>query len=597
MARRLAWLRSLLLLATAAVPLGSARGEQEAVPRLAVSYAVDASAPESGKIRVTMNVRNNVEDDVAVSIPAWAPGAYRIVKYAKQVSNIEAATRDGKKLEVLTVDDQTWTVKAGGWDRFSITYELAVDKNRMDKDHCFIAGPDTYFYLVNHKDAPCSVGFSLPDGWKVGTGLEADGPFYKGRDYDTFIDCPTELGRFELFSFEADGATYELVVHAKGPLDGAKLSEMCRRIVVQQNKVLGPPPFKRYVFLYHFRDGSGGRGLEHLNSTDITMPYNAIKIEPYLAASVTSHEYFHLWNVKRLRPAELGPFDYTQIVRSKALWMCEGVTSYYGDRGLVQAGIWKEQQYLDHLASEIETLQNNPDRKVTPIEKASQSVWDRKDWPRVDYYNKGELLGLLMDLKIRSASRGEKSFDDVVRRLYEQYVVGPSKQGKGPIGVGFPEDGILKALNEVSGEDWKTFYADHIRGVKELPYQEIFEGAGLAPAIVVTDTPDLGLDLRGTYVMYVTVGSEAEKAGVKQGDRIGSVNDVEVNRSTLRDVLSKLVPGEEAKLGLLRGEDKLDVTLKPGLRQRTSCKLRRAEHPTELQKSILDAWLGKLRTY
>jgi len=224
MARRLAWLLSLLLLANAAA--------QDAVPRLAISYAVDASAPESGKIRVTMSVRNNVEDDVPISIPAWAPGAYRIVTYAKQVSNLEAATRDGKKLEVVTVDDQTWTVKAGGWDRFSVTYELAVEKSRMDKDHCFITGPDTYVYLVNHKDVPCSVGFTLPDGWKVGTGLEADGPHYKARDYDTFIDCPTELGRFELFSFEADGAVYELVVHAKGPIVGTEFTEVCHRNVV-----------------------------------------------------------------------------------------------------------------------------------------------------------------------------------------------------------------------------------------------------------------------------------------------------------------------------------------------------------------------------
>lgn len=589
MARRLALLFGLLLLAPAA--------SQEAVPRLAVSYAVDASAPESGRIRVTMNVRHNVEDEVQVAIPAWAPGAYRIVKYCKQVSGIEAAGRDGKKLEVSPVDDQTWSVKTGGTDRFSVTYDLAVEKSRMDKDHLFIAGPDTYFYLVRHKDAPCSVGFTLPDGWKVGTGLDQEGPLYKARDYDTFIDCPTELGRFELFTFEADGAAYELVVHAKGPVDGAKLTEMCRRIVGPQNRMMGGPPFKRYVFVYHFRDTTGGRGLEHLNSTDIMMPYTAIKADPYLAASVTSHEYFHLWNVKRIRPAELGPFDYTQPVRSKALWMCEGVTSYYGDRTLAQAGIWKEQQYLDHLASEIETLQNNPDRKVTPIEKASQVVWDRKDWPRVDYYNKGELLGLLIDLKIRTASNGEKTFDDVVRRLYDQYVVGPSKQGRGAIGVGYPEDGILKALNEVTGDDWSGFYRDHISGVKELPYQSVMEAAGLSPTIAVLDTPDLGLDIRGTTVIFVYSGSEAERAGVKAGDRVGSVNDTEVNRSNLREVLSKLVPGEEARLSLLRGETKTEVTITPKVRQRTTCKLRRAEAPTEVQKRLLDAWLGKTREY
>jgi len=589
MVRRSAWLLGLLLLATASA--------QEALPRLSVSYAVDVTAPDSGKIRVAMTVRNNSEDEVRVAIPAWAPGAYRIVKYCKQVWNVEASGKDGARLEVAAVDDQTWKVKTGGIDRFVISYELTVEKSRMDKEHCFLAGPDTYFYIVGRKDAPCSVAFTLPEDWKVGTGLDADGGLYKARDYDTFIDCPIELGKFELFTFEADGATFDLVVHAKGPVDGAKLSEMCRKIVTSQHKILGAPPFKRYVFLYHFKDQTGGRGLEHLNSTDISMPYGAIKFDPLLAASVTSHEYFHLWNVKRIRPFELGPFDYTSIVRSKALWFCEGVTSYYGDRTLAHCGIWKEEQYLTHLGTEIETLQNNPDRKVTPIEKASQNVWDRKDWPRVDYYNKGELLGLVLDLKIRTASRGEKTFDDVVRRLYDQYVVAPSKQGKGPIGVGYPEDGILKALNEVTGENWASFYGDCIRGVEELPFKDVLEAAGLSAAISVIDMPDLGLDLRGTAVIFVTAGGEADKAGVKQGDRISAVNDVEVSRSNLREVLSKLVPGEDARLQLLRAEEKKEVVLKPRLRQRTTCKIKRAENPTELQKRILDAWLGKTREY
>jgi predicted metalloprotease with PDZ domain len=589
MARRLTWLFSLILLSSAS--------PQDAAPRLAVSYTVDVADPESGKIQVALEVSNNVDDEVRLSIPAWAPGAYRIVKYGKQVWNVAAACKDDQKLDVSSVDDQTWNVKTGHASRFRVTYELTIDKNRMDKDHCFIAGPDTYLYLLQHKETPCSVTFRLPDGWKVGTGLDSEGTAYKAPDYDTFIDCPTELGRFELFSFELDQATYELVVHAKGPVDGAKLVDMCRKIVIEQNKVFGPPPFKRYVFLYHFKDSIGGRGLEHLNSTDIVMPYNAIKIEPLLAASVTSHEYFHLWNVKRIRPFELGPFDYTQIVRSKALWMCEGVTSYFGDRGLARSGIWKEQQYLDHLATEIETLQNNADRKVTPIEKASETVWDRKDWPRVDYYNKGELLGLLIDLKLRRASGGRKTLDDVMRRLYEQYVVGPSKEGRGPIGVGYPEDGVLKALNEVSGEDWKPFCSAYIGGVQELPFKDVMEAAGLAPTIAVIESPDLGVDLRGAVVINVPAGGEAEEAGVKQGDRIGAVNDVEVTRTNVREVLGKLKPGEEARLTMVRVDGKTDVTLKVKVRQRTVCKVRRAENPTDLQKRLLDSWLGKRRDY
>jgi predicted metalloprotease with PDZ domain len=327
------------------------------------------------------------------------------------------------------------------------------------------------------------------------------------------------------------------------------------------------------------------------------MSYPAIRADPMLAASVTSHEYFHLWNVKRIRPFELGPFDYTKIVRSKALWLCEGVTSYFGDRGLVRAGIWKERQYLDHLAAEIETLQNNSDRKATSVEKASESIWDRKDWPRVDYYNKGELLGLLIDLKIRAASRGEKTLDDVMRYLYRTYVVGPSQEGKGPIGVGYPEDGILRSLNAVTGEDWTSFCRKYIGGVEELPFAEVLDDAGLALSLQVVDTPDLGADLRGTSILYVLPGGEADRAGIRQGDRIVGVNGTEVTRLTIRDALAKLVPGDDARLTILRSEERSDVTLKPKVRQRTTCKVKRAEAPSDLQKRLLDAWLGKSREF
>lgn len=576
--------------------LGAASGQSEE-PRFSVSYAVDVTHPESGMVRVTMTLHHNSEEDIRVSIPAWAPGAYRIVKYSKQVWNVAAAGKEGKKLDVSSADDQTWNIKAEGGETITISYDVTVDRGRMDKDHCFIAGPDTYFYVANHKEAPCTVGFSLPEDWKVGTGLEPTASGYGARDYDTFIDCPTELGTFEKYSTVADGVTYDLIVHAKGPIDGDRLTRMCGRIVREQNKIFGAPPFKRYVFLFHFRDGAGGRGLEHLNSTDIIMPYTAIKVDPYLAASVTSHEYFHLWNVKRIRPFELGPFDYTRMVRTKALWMCEGVTSYFGDRALVRNGIWKEQQYLDHLAGEIETLQNNPDRKVTPIEKASLTVWDRKDWPQVDYYNKGELLGLLMDLRLRTASRGQKTLDDVMRLLYQHYVVGPSRQGGSPIGVGYPEDGILKALCEVSGQDWEAFYEAFVRGVEELPFQEVLSGAGLSPMITLVNTPDLGVELKGTYVAFVPEGSEAAKAGLKPGDRISAVNEKEVTRANLREVLSSLVPQEEIRVQVTRSSTRIGLTMKPTMRQRTTCKLRRSEGPTDLQKTLLDAWLGRSREY
>ena len=585
MARR--WIVGVALLLAAPVYA------QEALPRTALSFQVDVTDPASAHIQVSLEVAHNTQDELRLAIPAWAPGAYRVVKYSRAVRNVRASGKGGAKLDVWPEDDQTWKVKTGGAATVTVQYELSVEASRMDKDHCFIAGPDTYFYLRDRKDTPCAVRFKLPEGWRVGTGLDRDGELYKARDYDTFIDCPTELGTFDLVEFEADQAKYQLVIHARGPVDGQKLSDMCRKIVREQNKIFGAVPFERYVFFYHFNDRPGGRGLEHLNSTDISMTYAAIKAYPLLAASVSSHEYFHLWNVKRIRPFELGPFDYTKAVPTQALWFCEGVTSYVGDRSLARCGIWSEEQYLAHLAGEVETLQNNPDRKVTSVEKASSTVWDRKDYPRVDYYNKGELLGLLIDVKMRTGSDGKKTMDDLFRHLYKVCCQEPAKAGKGWIGVGFAEDGLLRALNEVSGGEWNEFYGKYISGVEELPYTEVLGPAGLLADVQVNRSASFGMDLRGTLVQVLSPGGPAQKAGLERGDRLKAINGVDVARDTIRDEMAKLKVGEEATVKVERNGGTIEVKVQAIERERTSCKIRRAPAPTPAQKRLLDSWLGK----
>lgn len=590
-------MRRAALFVPALLALALSASARQAAPVPAVDFAVAVADPESGAIQVEMTVDGNAQAAVELAMPAWAPGAYRIVKYGKALRSIAAAAPDGTALPVTAVDDQTWRVEAGGRPRFVVRYEMAVDRTRMDRDHCYIAGPDTYMYVVGRKDAPCRVRFRLPEGWKVATGLDFEGDAYVGRDYDTFIDCPTELGRFDLHEFEEAGVLFQVVVHAKGPVNAGKIVDMCRRIVREHHAMFGPPPFKRYVFLYHFMDRVGGRGLEHLNSTDISMSYAAIRAEPLLAASVTSHEYFHLWNVKRIRPFELGPFDYTREVRSKHLWFCEGVTSYFGDRALVRAGIWSEPGYFAHLASEIESLQNNPERRVTSVEKAAWTVWDKREGWRVDYYNKGELLGLLIDLTMRAESGGKKTFDDVLRRLYDEYVVKPAAAGKGWIGVGFPDDGLLRAMKDVGGRDWSDFFARYVSGVEELPYEEVFKAVGLAPTITVLRSPDLGVELLGTIVRSVPPDGEAHAKGLRAGDRLVSIDGAEVHRGNVRETVAKLSSGEETRLRLQRGDATLDVALKVGVRERTTASLRRAADATPEQKKLVDRWLGKKADY
>ena len=589
--------RRLTVLLAAVLAAPSALSAQDSAPRTSLAFEVDVTKPESGKIGVRMQVRHVNSGSIKVSIPAWAPGAYRIVKYAKAVRNVQARDKEGTTLKVEPVDDQTWKVETDGSSKVTVSYELIVERSRMDREHCFLTGPETYFYLVGDKGTPCSVRFRLPEGWEVGTGLDRDGEVYKAVDYDTFIDCPTELGKFELLEFVADQTTYQLVIHSVGPVKGDVLVDMCRKIVKDQNRIFGDLPFDRYVFIFHFNNRMGGRGLEHLNSTDITMSYPAIKIQPLLSASVTSHEYFHLWNVKRIRPLGLGPFDYTKPVRTRALWFCEGVTSYFGDRTLCRTGIWSENMYLRHLAGEVMSLQNNPDRKVTSMEKASWTVWTRRDYPRVDYYNKGELLGLLIDVKTRHKTQGKKTLDDVMRYLYRTYVLEPSEKGKGPIGLGFPEDGLLNALNHVTGLEWDGFYDRHIRGVAELPFRKVLQPAGLKMNLVVNRYSGFGIRMRGNTVLYVPTGSSAAKAGFRRGDRIEEIDGEKVTRETASNRIRRLKAGADAKVKVARGKGEAELSVPILQLERTNCSIRRASELTDAQKRLLDSWLHGRREF
>jgi predicted metalloprotease with PDZ domain len=603
-----ALMKRLFLLALLLVP-GFLSAQEAAAPPLAVSYTLDVTAPGEGSVKVEMLIENNRDDVLTLGIPVWAPGSYRVVPYHRGVKDLEAEI-EGRPVEVGTTDHESlWTVKAGGAPKVKVRYALKPAqvpplRQNLSKLHYDVQGPSAYLFVKGRLNGPHKVAFKLPEDWKVGTGLAKlkDGSF-GARDYDTFIDCPTELGSFDLHTFKHEQADYQVVVHATGKYDSAKLVETCRTIVAEQMTMFGPAPFDRYVFIFHFQEQMGGGGLEHLNSTHISYPMRAVAANAASIDSITSHEFFHLWNVKRIRPAELGPFDYTQPVRSKALWLCEGVTSYYGDLTLARIGLWTRNRYFEHLAWEIGQLQNNPARLKMSVEEASRTVWDwRRDdrTPTLDYYNKGELLGLLIDLKIRTLTSNKKSFDDVMRHLHQKYVLDGIKAGQGPIGRGFEEGAILKAVNKVSGADFTKFFSDYVSGLEELPYEEVMAAAGLT--LKQEKAMTLGVQFTGVRIAAVPEGSEAEKAGLRKGDRIVQIGSQEIsNRAELRKALDELKNGARVKVTLTRQEVKDDKTedvrmeaeLTAAERETGAYRIGLAAEPTELQKVIVVDWLRK----
>lgn len=588
-----ALLTALLLLVAAPRP-----AQDAPAPPVAVSYTMDVTEPESGIAKVEMVVENNRDDEVTIGIPVWAPGAYRVVSYYRGILDLEADV-DGKKVEVTPTDHKSlWTVKTGRAKKFTVRYSLKPRsvqpiQGNLSKSHYDIQGPSAWLFVKDRLNGPHQATFKLPKDWKVGTGLSKLGEStYGARDYDTFIDCPTELGTFDLKTFTHDGVPYELVMHAESEFDHDKLIDVCRKIAAEQIRMFGGAPYDRYVFIFHFRTQQGGGGLEHLNSTGISFPMQVMASDPGRIASLVSHEFFHLWNVKRIRPKELGPFDYTQAVRSKALWLCEGVTSYYGDLTLVRSGIWTRDTYLAHLAGEINNLQSNPARLNQSVEEASRTVWDRGrggQGPAVDYYNKGELLGWLIDLRIRALTGGKKSFDDVMRHIYRTHVVEPAAAGKGAIGVGFEEGGILKAVNEVSGKDFSEFFANYVSGTAELPYADVIKEVGLELASQKT----LPVSLQGTRVIVEpAANSVAGKAGFKQGDRIVKIGDTEVaNRPQLSKALADFKTGDKVAVFVRREGSEEPIRLELPVTDGASSVVL-GKDPSESQKALLQGWLA-----
>jgi predicted metalloprotease with PDZ domain len=573
------WVGALLV---ALLPGASA---QEAARRARVDYAVDASDPASGRVTVTMNVAGTGGEPLRLGIPAWRPGSYRLQEYDKWYVGLTAHGPDGAELPVARPDKLTFAVDCAGTDPVTIRYVLRPAAADLTAEHFHIDAVGCFPYLKGMPQAPCRVRFKMPEGWDVATGLDKESDAYEARDYDTFADSPIELGRFTRRRFEQDGTTYELAMHGPTDFDLDAFVEMHRRIVAEPARLFGDVPFRRYVFIYHFNNRFGGYGLEHLNSTIIQFHAPALARAPQAIAPLTAHEFFHAWNVKRIRPRVLGPFDYTGPVRTRALWWSEGVTDYYAWLILVRAGLINERQFLNTLGAEIAGLQNVPERLTQSVEEASWKVWDGRQ--PIDYYNKGLLLGMLLDLRIRRLTDGRRSLDDVMRFLDRWFVKG----GGGPIGVGFEETDLLRAVNAVTGRDFADFFDAYVAGTQELPYALELEAAGLALTLEYSELPYSGLVVRGDRVRRVT--GPAEEAGLRVDDRITAVDGTAVDEESARRIVGALEGGKRATLKIVRGEEPRDIVLDVRLRRQVAeCRVDPAQNPPARAAALRASWLS-----
>jgi len=575
-----------------------------------IRYTLSLTQPAQHLLDVTIDVSGVVADTLDFVLPTWTPGSYLIREYARHVQHVAAFAGDTPTIW-RKVDKQTWRIDTQGADAVQLSYrvygnELTVRTNHVDDTHAHVIPAATFMYVAGATEQPLTVVVKPPEGWDIATGLDADhARQFRAMDYDHLVDSPFEIGHQRTLSFEVDGKPHRIVIWGRGNENEQRLLADTRTIVAAARNLFGGLPYEHYTFFVLLGGKNAGGGLEHRNSTSLLLPRFIFQpdksYERYLG--LVAHEFFHVWNVKRLRAAGLGPFDYTRETYTTLLWAMEGITEYYTDLLLVRAGLLTPERYLERLADDIVTLQSTSGRRVQSLECASFDAWIKFYRPdensantSVSYYLKGAIVAALLDLELRQRTANEYALDDVMRYLYQTY----------PYEVpGVPErKGYLDAIREVTGQDLAAFFERYIAGVDELPYDALFGAVGLKlmwdwkdKTANKTSRPTLGLRTKSEAgqlkVAGVVVDGPAYQAGVSADDELVALDGFRISdENTLRERLNDRRVGDRITLTLFRREElrTLEVTLDAVPHDKL--KLKRVAQLDELQQHTYTSWLG-----
>ena len=540
-------------------------------------YELSMENPNSHYFHVDFYLKDYKTDEVVVKMPVWAPGSYLVREFSKNVDLVTAFDEKGNQLNVIKKSKNAWTIKRGNAKEIKVSYdvyafELTVRTSFLDMTHGFVSGTGVFMYTeeTRNKEGQLKIiphaSFSkittaLP---KVGEQLVNDSKAqtFKFSDYDYLVDCPIEIGNHEEFTFKAAGVNHTVAMYGWGNYDVDRLKVDMAKVVEASTDIFGQNPNKDYVFIIHnVTDGQGG--LEHLNSTTLSVNRYTYQGDKYIGfLSLVAHEYFHLWNVKRIRAYELGPFNYDEEAYTSLLWVMEGFTSYYDELILLRAGFYTKEQYLNVLFGTINYVEGTAGNKVQPVAHSSLDAWIKSYRPnenssntQISYYSKGGIFAALFDAMIISKTKGEKCLDHFLRHLYDKYYVQLKR--------GFKEKEFQDELSNFIGEDLSQFFADYIFGTKTPNYNEIFSKVGLSVQNSGTNLPALGATLnqngRELTVKNVRRGSSAELAGLSANDEIIGCNGIRTNQRDLERILASLEPNESVTLLVSRDNVLLEL--------------------------------------
>ncbi|BAY96394.1 peptidase M61 domain-containing protein [Tolypothrix tenuis PCC 7101] len=574
---------------------------QERLPT--IHYQVAMPQPETHLFEVTLHLVNYTSPILDLKLPVWTPGSYLVREYAKNLQDFTAFAND-QPLPCWKKSKNHWQVDKSNVSELTIRYrifanELSVRTNHLDITHGYFNGAALFFRLPGWEKLPILVTILPPNPeWQVTSPLptdaEASNTFY-AADFDTLVDSPFEIGSHQVYQFAALGKPHELAIWGQGNLEPERAIADIQKIIKVEADIFDGLPYQRYVFLLHLFHQAYG-GLEHKNSCSLIYQRFGFraqdKYERFM--QLVAHEFFHLWNVKRIRPKALQVFDYDQENYTPSLWFCEGTTSHYDLLIPLWAGIYDSKSYLNHLSKEITRFLTTPGRKVQPLSESSFDAWIKLYRPdansgnsQISYYLKGAMVSLLLDLLIRAKHRNQRSLDDVMRQMWQQF---------GKAEIGFTAEQLQSVIASVADIDLGDFFKRYLDGTEELPFNECLEPFGLKLAAEADEEPYLGIKVNTEngkeIIKFVEAGSPAQKAGIDPGDELLAINGIKVTANNLSDRLKDFQAQDTIQVAVFHQDllRSVNVTLaepRPSRYQVISI-----HNPDSVQQENLAGWLG-----
>jgi len=572
----------------------------------AVNYIVSLTNPEQHLVGVQILLPEGPTRR-ELQLPVWN-ALYQVRDFAQYVNWVRAKDRAGRPLAVLKLDKSRWQI-TGAESGVIVEYQIFANSPgpfgaQLSEHHAFFNLAQILMYPVDARNSRLTLGFrSVPAQWHVATALRAGVDVWIADNYDELVDSPVEIGDFQESDFDEGGGHYRVIVDAEpGDYDGEKIVGDVRKIVATATSWMNDRPFESYMFFYHFPRGPAGGGMEHAYSTAIDLSAESLKGSSGSLTGVTStngsgalrgvtaHEFFHLWNVKRIRPQTLEPVDYTKENYTRALWFSEGVTSTAEGIIRLRAGLLDEKGYLSRLGDEITELERRPAHLTQSAEESSLDAWMegnpyyRRAERSISYYNKGELLGTMLDLQVREASHGQASLREVFQWMNRHY----AKEGR----FFKDSDGVREAAEAVSHADLGWFFEKYVAGTDEIPWNDFFRAVGLHIVENPTTVPDAGFAASRNFdgpmtVEAVTPGGEAEHAGLHVGDTI-----LEIQGKLPGPDLARLNPGDTVKVKVrARHAAERELNWKVGSREEKSYEVKDLENVTPAQSARRAVWL------